>query len=207
MVMKILLIGPPASGKGTIGKMLSEQLNIPLVKTGDLLRDIPEETIWYQKVHEYMDKGLLAPNYIVGGLLEEVTTHSRYERGYILDGWVRHIDDLEHFDPQIDKVIFLNISKKISQRRTLARRVCEKEGHVYNLLSKKPQVEGICDIDKSKLIKREDDTEEVLNTRFKAYRENTLEVISYFKKNGLLVEINAEGTPKEVLDRVIAAMK
>lgn len=202
--MKILLIGPPASGKGTLGKILSQEWNLPLINTGKLLREVSENSIWYQPVHDSMNNGLLAPNKIVGGLLKEYIEDSHYEKGYILDGWVRQLDDLESFDPQPDLVIFLNISEEVSKKRILNRRVCEKEGHVYNLISLPPKKEGICDIDGSKLIKREDDSLDVFEKRYEEFVSKTIPVVKYYKEKGKLIEINAEVTPSEVFKLVQA---
>ena len=205
--MKILLIGPPASGKGTISRMLVKELKLPLINTGDLLREVDPQSIWYQPIHEAMDNGLLAPNKIVGGLLKEYIGDSRYENGYVLDGWVRQLSDLENFDPQADKVVYLDISRKTSEERINNRRICQAEGHTYNLISRPPVREGVCDIDGSKLIKREDDSPEVVEKRFEEFTNKTLPVIDYYQKQGKLIKINGEGTPKEVLNRVLSNLK
>jgi len=196
--MTTLLLGPPASGKGTIGRMISRELNLPLVSVGKLLREIPKSSIWHAPIQEAMDKGELAPNSILGGFLAEVTKDSRYENGYILDGWVRQLTDLSYFDPEPDFVILLNISLETSQKRVLSRRVCRKGSHTYNLISNPPKKEGICDIDGSELISRDDDNIEVLEHRWEVYKENTLEVIDHYRSLGKLKEISAEGTPKSI---------
>ena len=200
--MIIVLIGPPASGKGTIGKLLSEKLSLPLVNVGKMLREIPRESIWYDSINQAMDKGNLAPNSIVGGFLEEVVKDSRYENGYILDGWIRQMSDLEQFDPCPNYVVFIDASKEVSQERVLSRRVCEEKQHSYNLISNPPKKKGICDIDGSKLIRRDDDTAEVLEHRWREYEERTLPVVEYYRGKGLLKEVLSEGTPQEVFDRL-----
>jgi adenylate kinase len=205
--MKILFIGPPASGKGTMSRMLSKELDLPLINTGELLREVPKDSIWYQPIHEAMDKGFLAPNSIVGGMLQEHTDDSRYEKGYILDGWVRQLSDLAHFDPQPDKVIYLKISKETSKERIIHRRVCEKNGHTFNLVSLPPQKNGICDFDGSKLIRRGDDNKDVFEKRYREFENKTLSVIEFYRKQGKVVEINGERTPEEVFTKILEELK
>lgn len=201
--MRILLIGPPASGKGTIGKLLSKKVHLPLVNVGVLLRSIPPESIWYQPVNDAMDKGDLVPNTIVGGYLKEYLTDSHYEKGYILDGWLRQIEDLNKFDPKPDIVLHLNISESTSKDRILNRRVCEQHGHTYNLKYFPPKIKDICDIDGSKLIKREDDTLKVLQQRWKIYNDLTKVVLEHYRKQGILLEIDANNKVSSVLEEIM----
>jgi len=200
--MKILLLGPPASGKGTIAKMICKELNLPLISVGKMLRDIPQDSIWYTPIQEAMDKGDLVSNSIIGGFLREVTKDSRYENGYVLDGWARQLSDLDYFDPKPDEVIFLKISVKTSQERIFNRRVCEKGDHTYNLISSPPQQEGICDFDGSKLVMRDDDAANVLEHRWEVYTNRTLDVMKHYKKLGCLREVSAEGSPESIFKTV-----
>lgn len=195
--MRILLIGPPASGKGTQGKLLAEFLNIPLISTGDILRSLSDESAFSDVITKAMESGNLAPNELVAlGLKESVEDLE----DYILDGWVRQLDDLNHFDPDFDIVIFYNISDETAIKRVTSRRVCEEHGHTYNLLFDPPKVEGVCDNDGSKLIQREDDTEKVVKARLGVYRNQTLPVIDHFKKLGILIEVDAEPLPDEIFE-------
>jgi adenylate kinase len=149
-----------------------------------------------------MDKGDLASNTIVGGFLSETIKDSRYEKGYVLDGWARQLSDLDHFDPNPDHVLFLEVSFETSKQRTLSRRVCENGQHSYNLVSNPPMKEGVCDIDGSKLVKRDDDNLEVLENRWDIYKEKTLKVKEFFIKKGVLHVISAEHTPESIFEEV-----
>jgi len=200
--MVILLIGPPASGKGTIGKMLSQYLGLSLVSLGKILREIPQDSLWHEPIRQAMDQGELASNSILGGFLTEIVKDSRYESGYVLDGWLRQMSDLEFFDPKPDLVLFLNVSFETSLERTLSRRICEQGGHTYNLISNPPQKEGICDVDGSRLVSRDDDTEEVLKHRWQIFTQRTVEVIEHYKAKGVVKEISAEGTPESIFKQV-----
>ncbi len=201
--MKVLLLGPPAGGKGTIGRMLSKELDLPLISVGKMLREISQDSIWYTPIQEAMDKGDLASNSILGGFLTEVVKDSRYEKGYILDGWVRQLSDLDYFDPKPNVVLLLNISKETSQKRVLSRRVCKKGDHTYNIIYNPPQKEGICDVDGSNLVSRDDDTVAVLGHRWEIYTENTTKVIEYYKRLGCLKEVSAEELPQSIFKKAL----
>jgi adenylate kinase len=205
--MIILFIGPPASGKGTISRLLSSQLDLPLVSTSKLLREIPPDSSWYKPVRDAMDKGLLAPNDLVGKILEEEISNSRYENGYILDGWIRQLSDLEHFNPHPDKVIYLDLDKETSKKRVLGRRICKKEGHIYNLTSHPPKKPGICDFDGSPLMTRHDDNAEVFKKRYQEFLSKTVPTIKFYQKAGKLIKIDAYGRPEQVFARVLSSLK
>lgn len=205
--MVIILIGPPASGKGTISRLLSQEFDLPLISVGKMLRDIPPDSIWYEPIKQAMDKGELASNRLLGGFLSEVVKDSHYERGYILDGWARQLSDLDHFDPDPDAVVFLNVSYKTSKDRILSRRVCERGDHTYNLISKPPKKEGVCDVDGSKLLVRDDDTEEVLEHRWEVFNNKTTKVIKHFRDLGKLVEVVAEGRPQSIFAETLEKLK
>jgi len=205
--MKILLIGPPGSGKGTVGEKLSKKLHIPLVSVGELLRDIPETNTIKKTVDEIMEKGELVPQEIVAQTLMEETSKESARNGFIFDGWGRKMEDLRYFDPDFDKVIYLKISPETSFKRISARRTCENCDAVYNLISVPPKKDGVCDYCGGKLVKRDDESEETTKRRLNIFDEETKETIEYFRKNGKLVEIDGEGTPEEVFDLAIKAIR
>lgn len=205
--MRAVLIGPPASGKGTIGRLLAAHFELPIINVGKLLRDIPEDSIWYQPIREHMNRGDLAPESIVGGFLDETTKDAQYEKGYILDGWLREISDLEHFDPKPSFLLYLNISEDTSRQRILDRRVCEAYGHTYSMSIKAPKVDGVCDIDGSPITHRKDDELKVLENRLKIFRESTLPVIEFYRKNDKVLEIDAEPLPDAVLNSAIEMIR
>ena len=208
--MRILLIGPPGSGKGTIGRMLSERIQLPFLSTGQLLRDIDPASDWYEPVNHAMETGALAPISIVGGLLDDELSTSRYESGFVLDGWLRQLVDKTEFDPRPDIVLYLNIPQEVSRDRILQRRVCTASGHNFNLVTAPPKQAGVCDIDGSKLVSRADDTPDVFNRRWQDFQNLTLPVIEQFERAGKIVEVDATPSPSEILEdaaRKIAKFK
>jgi len=204
--MKILLIGPQGSGKGTIGKLLSDKLKIPLVTTGKLLRKLPADYPHYKKIQDDLSKGKLLPTKQVGLILKHELKKKKYDKGLIIDGWCRKLSDLEMFDPDFDLVIYLDISRKTSIKRLTSRRVCEKKEHTYNVIYKPPKKSGVCDIDGSRLMHREDDVEEAINKRLDLFHTRTEKVISHFKKEGTLIKINAEPLPDKIFKNIVSKL-
>ena len=205
--MKILLVGPPGCGKGTIGKKLSNHLNIPLISAGQILRDLPEKHPRKKEIDYYMGKGDLAPQDLVAELLREKTLPDRCADGYIFDGWGRSLTNLKHYDPDFDKVFYIKIAPETSIKRLSSRRTCESCGAIFNIISVPPKVEGICDLCGGDLIQRDDDIEEAVKRRLEIFNTQTVKVIDYFKELGVLVEIDGSGTPDEVFHLVLNALR
>ncbi|HLC93753.1 MAG TPA: nucleoside monophosphate kinase [Patescibacteria group bacterium] len=204
--MKILMMGPQGSGKGTTGEMLSVHMRIPLISIGNLLREMSSEHPRYEEVQRIMREGNLVPQDFISQLLNERVSRSDCTNGFIMDGWGRTMYDLQMFDPGFDKVLYLNISPETSVRRISNRRICSKCGRVYNIITVPPKESGICDICGGELIQREDDTEGAVRKRLDIYYTETQEVINFFKDKGVLLEIDAEGSPKLVFENVLAAL-
>ncbi len=205
--MKLLMVGPQGSGKGTIGEMLSELLGVPLISVGETLRDLPTDHPKYNEVHDTISMGNLAPVEIVSGLLKERVSKTDCVNGFIFDGWARRLKDLEYFDPNFDKVVFLNISPETSVKRLSSRRTCENCGRIYNIETVRPRTEGICNVCGGRLLRRKDDEPEAIIKRLEIFNEETTPVIDFFRKKGVLLEINAETAPKEVFENVLRALK
>ena len=200
----IIFIAPPAAGKGTQSKLVSEEYNIPHISTGDLLREeIAKQTDLGKSIKEDMDKGNLVSDEVITTLLKNRITSSDCKNGYILDGYPRNItqakiynDLLEELNYDKGVVIFFDIDKERALKRTISRIICPSCGSSYNLLVEelKPKKENICDRCHNELKSRTDDTEEVFIHRFDTYINSTKELIEYYKDLKLLHKI-------EVLDK------
>lgn len=204
--MKILLMGPPASGKGTIGKLLSEKFRVPLISVGKLLRDMPDDHPHYKSIHRAMGVGELAPHKETVDIIKERIRNRDCDSGYILDGWMRNIDQMNFFDPDIDNVLFIYVSPETSIKRITGRRVCENDGFVCNIYTQSPGDEGYCGKCSGELIQREDDAEEVVIRRLEIFEKETMEVVNYYRDKNLLLEINGEGSPEEVFQLALTAL-
>ena len=201
-MMNIILIAPPAAGKGTQAKLLSEKYNIPHISTGDLLRDeISKGTELGLNLKEKMDKGDLIDDATILNLLKERLSLSDCNNGYILDGYPRNVSQAEEYEKllnslnkDIGKVIFFDIEEKLALQRTVSRIICPNCGTSYNLLVNdlKPKVEGICDKCGSSLKVRSDDTEEVFIKRFETFITKTQSLKDFYQEKGNLYIVNVD---------------
>jgi adenylate kinase len=196
--MNLLLIGPPGAGKTVIANKISEYYSIPFIKTGSLLRDISQENPNYEVISSAMEKGELAPNSIVAKVVsEEVAKNSD---GFVLDGWMRQLSDKDQFNPNLDKVIFLNCPKNISEDRILNRVICRIHGSVYSYSDQ------VCHLCGGLLEKRNDDTPQTFESRWSIYEELTIPVIEYYKNLNLLLEVDASKSIPDIMSDVIKGL-
>jgi len=202
--MKIVMLGPPGSGKGTYASRLTKILGVPHISTGDMVREeIKAQTELGKKIKEYSDKGELVPDEIIINLLAERLRKPDAQKGFILDGFPRTLRQAEALEEisKIDLVINLNVPDEIIVQRLSNRLVCKRCGAIYNRLTLKPKVNGVCDVCGGELYQREDDKPEVIRERLKVYRRNTAPLIEYYRKKGLLRDVycNDLMTPPEVM--------
>lgn len=197
--MYIIMLGKPGSGKGTVGKMLSEELGIIHISSGELFRSYVKKagTIG-EKIESYISKGNLVPDELAIKLVEKRLEEPDCKNGVILDGFPRTIvqakaldDFLSKHNNKIDIAVELELSDKDIIDRIVKRRVCSNNEcrEIYNLEFKKPKQEGICDKCGSKLIQREDDTIETVEKRLKTYHETSEKLVDYYKNKDLLYAV------------------
>jgi len=196
-------MGPQGCGKGTLGSMVSEYCHLPLISTGQILRSLDINHPWYKEVNDRMNDGGLVDQKKVAALLDEELDKEKYKNGFILDGWYRSMKDVETYEVSLDKAFLLNISPETTVKRLGSRRTCPNCGAIYNIITVKPKVEGICDKCGGVLEQRQDDTEEAILKRLDIYHSETSDVIAFLKEKGILIEIDGEGPPKEVFQRIM----
>jgi len=209
--MKIVLLGPPGCGKGTSAKMIMEKFGIPQVSTGDMLRDaISKNEKLGIKAQLFVNKGELVPDSIVIEMIRERIKKPDCKDGFILDGFPRTIKQamaLEEALIKIDKVIKLDVDKETIIERNSGRRICKDCSAIYHLKNCPPKKGGICDKCGGGLYQREDDKKENIKKRIDVYLEQTMPLANFYKKMGILVEIDGKGSPNEVFSRVSNALK
>jgi len=199
--MNIIFLGPPGVGKGTVAAGLSKRMNIPHIATGDMLREnVAQNTDLGTKAKEYMDKGLLVPDGLVVEMIKERLTRDDCNKGFILDGFPRTINQANQIGIilNMDKVINLQASNEIIIKRLSRRRVCSECGFIYHLDFIKPNREGYCDKCKGALYQREDDKPEAIDRRLEVYRKQTKPLIVYYREKNLLVDVDGSGNPEDV---------
>ncbi len=193
----IIIIAPPAAGKGTQSKYISDKYKIPHISTGDLLRDeIHRGTELGIKISKIMKSGSLVSDEII---LNVLINKIKNLDSYILDGFPRNIYQareyerlIHEFHKTIDKVFYIDLPKEKSKERILSRLSCSKCGKVYNTAFEetKPKKANICDDCESKLTERDDDTEEVFEHRYQIYINETKPLLDLYNKEKLLYTIN-----------------
>ena len=207
-MISIVLIAPPAAGKGTQSEMLVSEYGFAHISTGDMLREVAKNNTDIRKM---LENGKLISDDIVFELLFDRLQHDDCKRGFILDGFPRTLDQAVRFDALVDEmgiesniVIFLDVSKDTAIKRVMGRLVCPNCEHVYNELigDNKPKVLGICDNCGGSLVKRSDDNLETFEKRYDEYFKNTLPVIDYYKEKGILHVIDS-GKGKDYVLKVI----
>lgn len=193
--MKLVFMGPQGSGKGTQAQILKDELKIPHISTGDIFREAAEQgtEMGIKAKEEYWEKGNLVPDEITNQIVKERLEQEDCKAGFILDGYPRTLDQAQALDEitKIDHVILINISDEESIKRISGRRTCKECGKIYHVVRNPPPEEGKCECG-GEIIQRDDDTEEKLKTRLKAYHEQTQPVVEYYKQKGMLKEVNGE---------------
>lgn len=199
----IILIAPPAAGKGTQAKLLSSKYQIPHISTGDLLRAATGEL--GDIVKKTMESGALVSDDLVLKLLEERITKEDCQNGYILDGFPRNVSQAESYMKLLEKlnkplgdVIYLDASKEVTQKRIVGRLTCPTCGAVYNdqIDESKPKKFGTCDKCNGPLSKRSDDNLETFEKRYQTFMGVTYPLLNYFKNKGKLFTVGS-GISKE----------
>jgi adenylate kinase len=208
--LNLVLLGPPGSGKGTQGERLNADLRLPYYATGDILRAaVRDETELGRTAKEYMDRGDLVPDEVIVDVIAERIDSSEALDGFILDGFPRTTPQAEALDAKladlgrgVTAVLLIDVSDDEVVRRLGGRRTCEANGHVFHVEFEPPEQGGVCDIDGSPLIVRDDDKPEVIRKRLETYHEKTEPLVSYYDSRSVLRRIEGEAAPDEVAEQI-----
>lgn len=208
----VILLGLPGSGKGTQGKILSEELALPHISTGDIFRNMAlGDSDDSKLLKKYMNDGKLVPNHLVNRNVRNFILSDKCKYGCILDGYPRTLDQAEYFLENVDadvSVIFFNVSDEIVKKRILGRITCSNCGAIYNKFFDKPKKDEICDrCGSQKFDLRSDDDEKTILSRIGEYRESTIPVINYYTKKSNFFTVSADKTKEEVMQEVISIAK
>jgi adenylate kinase len=210
----IIFLGAPGAGKGTQAVNLARKLNLIHIASGDLFRQALEKgTELGIKAKSYMEKGELVPAQITIGMVLEHLSAPGGERGAILDGFPRNLEQAEALDKAlaqqdktIDKVVYIKVSKEELLKRLSGRWICRQCQTPYHVTDSPPRVWGKCDRCGGELYQRPDDTEESVKKRLEVYSVETTPLIDYYARVGKLVEIDGEGSVAEVGRRIATAL-
>ena len=218
MKTELIMVGPPASGKGTQTKKLAAETGLKHVDTGSMLREaVSQGTEAGNIAKGYMDKGQLVPVEIVARIIKERLSKDDCKNGFILDGFPRSLEQANILDTilnEIDKdnevalkVVYFEIPMNNLIERIVNRRSCPACGAIYNVKTMTLKNEGKCDACNTELVQRADDNEETAKSRFNTYFEQTAPLIDFYDKRGQLVKIDATGSIDEVFVNLKAVIK
>jgi adenylate kinase len=207
MDLKIVILGPPGSGKGTQTERLCAELGFTKISTGDLLREaVRAGTPLGIKAKGFMDAGKLTPNDLVMELIREKLKNIK--GGVILDGFPRNLEQAEMLDKitKVDMAIDLVVNEDKLVKRLTMRRICKDCNSVFHLEFNPPKAAGKCDKCGGELYQRSDDTEKTVRERLRVYKESTLPLTEYYAKKGILKRIEGEGDISEIYRRIVKAI-
>ena len=208
--MKLILLGAPGAGKGTQAARLCQELNIPTISTGNMLRAaIKEGTPVGRLAETYMKDGKLVPDEVIIDIIHERVAEDDCKNGYILDGVPRTIaqaEALEKADIIFDHVVSIEIDDVGIMERMTGRRVCEQCGASYHLTAEPPKVEGVCDVCGGKLVQRHDDESEVVRARLEIYHKKTEPLKDFYAERGLLRAVENRATVEEMSEAILRAL-
>jgi adenylate kinase len=208
--LNLVLLGPPGSGKGTQGERLQEDLALPYWATGDILRAaVREGTELGRSAKEYMDRGDLVPDEVIVGMIGERIDSAEAADGFILDGFPRTQPQAEALAAKLSElgreltaVLLIDVADEEVVRRLGGRRTCLENGHVFHVEFNPPKQEGVCDLDGSELIARDDDKPEVIRHRLEQYHEKTAPLIEFYDHQSLLRRIEGANPPEAVAEEI-----
>jgi adenylate kinase len=214
--MRVILLGPPGGGKGTQAKLLCARYQLEHIGTGDILRDaIRRETPLGRRARPYVDSGRLVPDELVNELVADRFHRPDRPEDFVLDGYPRTVAQAASFD-QVLRQQFLGLTAVIRLlvddeeiiRRLSGRWSCPYPGcqRTYHTVHNPPKVPGHCDADNTALIQRSDDREETIRERLRQYHLNTAGMTPHYRVQGLLREVNGQGTIEEVFANIVQAL-
>lgn len=209
--MRIILIGPPGVGKGTVGALLRERTNATILSSGEIFRrEIVAGSELGKLADEYIRHGELVPNRVTIGMMRKCIVEVG-SGGFILDGFPRTVKQAEALDEMLfelgldlDRAVALDVPEDVVVSRLSGRLGCTRCGAIYHSVNKQPMREGICDVCDSPLFVRSDDKPDTIRERLRVYHENTAPVVDYYATTGNLQRVDADREPEAVANEILS---
>ncbi len=197
--MKLILLGAPGAGKGTVAKRLTGLDGSVQISTGDILRGaVAAGTELGKQAEAFMKAGDLVPDDLIMGIMEQRLQEPDCANGFLLDGFPRTIPQaealkelLKKIDVSLDFAVEIDVPRDVILDRLTTRRTCVDCGAIYNVKSMPPKVEGVCDKCGGKVVQRDDETEAAISNRLDVYNEKTAPLVDFYKNEGMLLTVSA----------------
>jgi adenylate kinase len=210
----LILLGPPGAGKGTQSRRLQEERGLVQISTGDILRNaVRSGSALGAQVKGIMDRGDLVPDALILDIVRERLSQDDAKQGFVLDGFPRTIPQAEGLGRllaerglKLDRVVALEVSEDTVIARNTGRWVCPKDGTVYQVNTAPPKRAGFCDLDGTALVQRVDDQEPQIRQRMREYHKKTDPLKDYYRRQGLLLEVDGARSPDEVFSQIETAL-
>ncbi len=215
MGCRIVLLGLPGAGKGTQAERLAEALGVPHVASGDLFREhLDKGTELGRQARAYIERGDLVPDEVTIGMVAERLARPDCAEGFILDGFPRTVAQAEALERLLDRmgvrldlVPYIQVREEVALARLAGRWTCRECGAVYHTLFNPPKQPGVCDVCGGELYQRPDETPEAHRRRLEVYKEQTAPLVDYYRRAGLLVEVDGEQSIEDVQADLQAAIE
>jgi adenylate kinase len=211
---RVVLLGPPGAGKGTQAKLLEQEFGAVQISTGDILRKaVADQSPLGKQAEDYIKRGALVPDDLITNLIAERLQQADSARGFLLDGFPRTIPQAQSLDGLLKKlalslngVLSVQVPRAVIIERLAGRRTCKECGALCHMVFDPPKRDGVCDRCGGELFQREDDKEETIANRLAVYDAQTAPLVDYYRRQGILQEINGVGSIDEIRARVIKAL-
>jgi len=211
----VIFLGPPGAGKGTQAKKLAGKYSVPHLSTGDMLREhVAQGTPLGVKAKPIMERGELVPDSLVLKIVADRIERPDCSHGFVFDGFPRTVAQAQYLGELLKQhgfrrpfVIHLVVDTALILRRITGRRTCSIGGEIYNLFERPPKVEGRCDNDGGELVQRPDDREEIVAPRLQAYHKQTEPLVAYYRRLGLLHDVDASKSVEEVEQQICKTLQ
>jgi adenylate kinase len=214
MSIYLVLLGPPGAGKGTQAQIISQNMGLPHISSGDIFREhLKSQTELGKLAKVFIDRGELVPDDVTISMIRERISRKDCAVGALLDGFPRTPAQAEalssmlvDFSGRVNAVPYINVPKKVLIERLTGRWTCRAQGHVFHEKFNPPRRAGICDYDDSELYQRDDDKVETVVNRIRVYFEQTMPLINFYRQEGLLIEIDGTQSIEKVSADLLAAL-
>lgn len=199
--MRIVLLGPPGAGKGSVAALIKDRYDLLHISTGDILREeIRKESPLSKEIKSFIERGALVPDEVITKMVDQkLTKDLNATQGFMLDGYPRNDSQakeldaiLKRIDSSLDFVLNLEATLPLILNRISGRRICKKCGAVYHLTNKPPKSAGVCDVCSGPLFQRSDDNEETIKNRMSVYNISTSPILEYYRQQDKLVTFNGD---------------